>query len=146
VPDLAPAGCRRTYHKHAVSHGICDAWKLSRIEKDSRRPNSRPCLTKRGFERFHDAQVREAEVADGPRCRADIHRIARVDQNDGETVVSAISFQVAIIVRFSQTLIPVSLLERREASPLDQENEGLESKNPTVCALNEGVTVEQMGS
>ena len=63
VLQFAPGGCRRTYHEHAVGHGIGDASKLSRIEKDLRCADARPCLAKRGFERFHDAEIGEAEVA-----------------------------------------------------------------------------------
>ena len=145
--ELAPAGCRRAYHEHAVGNGFSHAWKLSRIQKDLRRADGRPRLAKRSFERFHDAQIGEAEVAYGPRGRADIERIARVDQNDGEMAGLAIFFQVAIPLSVISNTVdpghpgraPRSILKKQDGlGSLALTDLGIDSNGRKIAILRPG--------
>ena len=76
-------------HEAAIGDRLGQRREFFGIAQDLVRVHRGTSLLKRDVIRVHQPQSREAEVAHGSRCRADVERVARGDQDDPQVVVKA---------------------------------------------------------
>src|SRR5260370_7285601 len=107
--QLAASGGGSPAHQGTVSDRNSNTRVLTCLTQNRRRANRRPRLSKRRLVRIHDAKVKETKVDHGPRCRSQIERIARVNQDHAEMVGLGNVNQAATILTI-QAALPWSLV------------------------------------
>ncbi len=73
-------------NQRTISHGFGNGLVLFRRGEQLRSADCGTSFAECGFERSHDAQAEEAEIAHGPRGSADVEGIARGHQDDAQTI------------------------------------------------------------
>jgi hypothetical protein len=86
-------GSGGAHNQGAIRHGFCHAAILLRLRQQWRRAHSGTGFAERRFIRIHHSQAGKAQVAHGPRRRANVERIAGRNQHDADAVEFRISRQ-----------------------------------------------------